>query len=237
MNDRDLSQYEVVREDFFSDFNGIQLNFNKGRMYINNYCLSKFPDEDYVRILINQETKSLVIKPYKEKVRASYSWCGGKNKRKARRVKCLPLFYMIYKMMQWDINARYRITGEIEESSDERIIYFDLEEAVCFICEPGTKHRLNTHNIDGDIGKDIYTDSISTKTIGKTRYRMQMPSEWEKHYGMPIMDFDNRQDIKTFGNMAVFDVEFELNKEAIKITQETKGKEEKEAEGESAYEE
>ena len=28
MNDRDLSQYEVVREDFISDADGVQLNFN-----------------------------------------------------------------------------------------------------------------------------------------------------------------------------------------------------------------
>lgn len=196
MNDRDLSQYEVVREDFISDTDEVQLNFNRGRIYINNYGLSKFPDEDYVRILINQETRSLVIKPYKEKVRASYCWCGGKLKRKTRHVKCLPLFYQIYKMMQWDINARYRITGEIEDSGGERIIYFDLDEAICFIREAV-----------------VYNNAAGTGAIGGTpKYHMKMPSEWENHYGMPVMDFDKRQDIQTFGNMVVFDVAFELNK-------------------------
>ncbi len=237
MNDRDLSQYEVVRENFISDADEVHLNFNKGRIYINNYGLSKFPDEDYVRILINQETKSLVIKPYKEKVRASYCWCGGKNKRKARHVKCLPLFYMIYKMMQWDINARYRITGEIEESSEEKIIYFDLEDAVCFVCEPGTKYNFDTHTADVDRGKYICTDGLTEKTTIKTRYHMQMPTEWEKHYGMPVMDFENRHDVKTFGNMVVFDVGFELNKEVMKMVKAAKEKEEMVAKGENAYEE
>lgn len=204
MNDRDLSQYEVVREDFISDADGVQLNFNKGRMYINNYGLSKFPEEDYVRILINQETRNLVIKPYKEKVRASYCWCGGKLKRKPRRVKCLPLFYQIYKMMQWDINARYRIAGEIEDSGEEKIIFFDLDDAICFVRETGANNTI-----------------VGVCENGRTpKYHMQMPSEWEKHYGMLVMDFDNRQDVKTFGNMAVFDVTFELNREMVRAVNE-----------------
>ena len=49
---------------------------------------------------------------------------------------------------------------------------------------------------------------------------MQMPSEWEKHYGMPVMDYDTRQDVKTFGNMAVFDVTLELNREMVKTVNE-----------------
>ena len=204
MNDRDLSQYEVVREDFISDADGVQLNFNKGRMYINNYGLSKFPEEDYARILINKETRSLVIKPYKEKVRASYCWCGGKLKRKPRRVKCLPLFYQIYKMMQWDINARYRITGEIEDSGEEKIIFFDLDDAICFVRETASDNN-----------------AAGTTENGRTpQYHMQMPSEWEKHYGMPVMDYDTRQDVKTFGDMAVFDVTFELNKEIVRTENE-----------------
>ena len=223
MNDRDLSQYEVVREDFIFDADGVQLNFNKGRMYINNYGLSKFPEEDYARILINQETRNLVIKPYKEKVRASYCWCGGKLKRRARHVKCLPLFYQIYKMMQWDINARYRITGEIEDSGEERIIYFDLDEAICFVRETASYN-----NVTGANGES-------------PKYHMQMPSEWEKHFGMPVMDFDNRQDVKIFGNMAVFDVTFELKKEMVRtIAEKTEpGKEEiveNDVKEENAYE-
>ena len=197
MNDRDLSNYEVVRKDFISDPEEVYLNFSKGKIYVNSYGVKQFPDEDYIRILINQETRSLVIKPYKEKVRASFCWCGGKIKRKNRQVKCLPLFYQVYKMMNWDINARYRITGSIEESEEERIIYFDLDEAVCFISEP------------------MYVENgIRPKS------RIQMPQEWEKHYGMPVMDFDERHDIKTFGNMAVFDVEFEMDRELIKTAKE-----------------
>ena len=68
MNDRDLSNYEVVRKDFISDPEEVYLNFSKGKIYVNSYGVKQFPDEDYIRILINQETRSLVIKPYKEKV-------------------------------------------------------------------------------------------------------------------------------------------------------------------------
>lgn len=221
---KDLSGYEVVREDYIADPETVLLNLNKGRIYINSYGLSRFPDEDYVRILINDELKSLVIKPYKEKVRASYRWCGGKDKRKARHVRCLPLFYLIYKMMQWDINARYRITGEIEEANGERVIYFDLEDAVCFLKE--TEGESEEHK-DGQNGEDDIRwkkgSEDKNHNSEKPRYRMQMPKEWEKHYGMPIMDFENRKDIRTFQDMAVFDVEFEQSKEIAEKVKERSG--------------
>ena len=222
---RDLSRYRVVRQEFISNPDEIQLTFNQGRIYINDYGLRQFPEEDYVRVLIDENTKSLVIRPYKKKVRASFCWCGGVKRRKARHVKCLPLFYLIFKMMQWDINARYRITGNIEDSGEDRIIYFDLRDAICFIREP--RIAGNGKGADGnrtDDRTDINDPGGSGRLSNEqNRYNMQMPQEWEKHYGMPVMDYDNRKDIKTFDNMAVFDVEFANMKPDRKIIEHNDG--------------
>ena len=223
---RDLSRYRVVRQEFISNSDEIQLTFNQGRIYINDYGLRQFPEEDYVRVLIDENTKSLVIRPYKKKVRASFCWCGGLKRRKARHVKCLPLFYLIFKMMQWDINARYRITGNIEDSGEDRIIYFDLRDAICFIREP---YKRTNDNGSGD-NKTEGNKTESNDSCGsgstlyeKTSYHMQMPQEWETHYGMPVMDYDNRKDIKTFDNMAVFDVDFANMKPDRKIIEHNDG--------------
>lgn len=214
INQRDLSHYRVIRQEFISNPEEVQLTFNQGRLYINEYGLKQFPDKDYVRILIDEKTKSLVIRPYQNKVRASFCWCGGLKSRKARRVKCLPLFYLIFKMMQWDINARYRITGNIEDSGEDRIIYFDLKDAVCFIREPEMAGIGKGSDSNGTDDRADINDSGGPRSLfyEKNRYHMQMPKEWEAHYGMPLMEYDNREDIKTFDNMAVFDVDF-INRE------------------------
>ena len=40
-------QCEVVRQDFFVTQDEPQLTFNQGRMYVNNYCMKEFTEENY----------------------------------------------------------------------------------------------------------------------------------------------------------------------------------------------
>lgn len=188
----DLSNYQVVRQEFGMSQEVIQVTFNQGRLYVNNYTLSQFPEEDYIQVLVDEDTKSMVIKPSVKKKRDSFKWSGGLNKRKARRIGCKPLYYLVYRLMEWDINCRYRIDGEIEDYGEQKVIFVDLRDAICFKRED-----------DGN-------------------KRMQMPEEWLKSFGMPYMDYKNRQDIKTFEDMAVFDVQMDMVSGAKKKMEELK---------------
>ena len=171
----ELTGYQVVRHEYGSDQDVVQVSFNRGYMYVNSYGLARFPEEDYIQVLVDEDTRSMVIKPLVKKKRDSFKWSGGIKKRKPRHIGCMPLFYMVYRMMEWDIQARYRITGEIEDYGEQKVIFLDLTSAVCFVREGG-------------------------------RSRMLMAEEWLKNFGLPYMDYENRQDIKIFEDMAVFDV-------------------------------
>lgn len=206
---RDLSGYQVVRQEFVTSCDDVLITFNRGRFYINSYGLRQFPEKDYIQILVDEDTKSMVIKPSVNKKRDSFVWAGGMKKRKPRHIKCIPLFYLIFRMMNWDISARYQIRGNIEDYGEEEVIFVDFRDAICF----------------------IRSDS-SAENGGREKYQMQMPAEWEKTFGMPVMEYAHRQDIKTFNDMAVFDVEIELNqrkKEKMEMLSEQK--EAKEDEG------
>ena len=152
-------------------------------MYINSYGLSLFPDEDYIRVLVDDVAFGLVIEPYAVKKKDSFRWCGGVKKRKPRHMGCLPLYYLVYRMMKWDIDARYRITGEIEEDGNKRVLYFRLKKAQCF----------------KDTGK---VDENGRKII-----KHWVPEDWGTSFGLPVAEYEEREDIKTFGDVAVFDVE------------------------------
>ena len=182
----------MVPQDYIPSQETIQLTFNKGRMYINSYGLSLFPDEDYIRVLVDDVAKGLVIEPYAEKKKDSFRWCGGSKKRKPRHMGCLPLYYLLFRMMKWDMEARYRITGEIEENGNQRTLYFRLKNAQCF----------------QDTGK---VDENGRKII-----KHSMPEDWGHRYGMPVAQFEGREDIKTFDDMAVFEVELPYRRKPVK---------------------
>lgn len=128
----DTQKYEVVRQDYFFSLEEPQFTFKNGKAYINAFGLRLYPDKDYIQILINKEEKTLIVKPFQEKVKDSFRWSAGK-KRQPRHMRCVPLFYMVYQMMGWNINARYRTTGFQQQRGKESVLYFDLKEAICYM--------------------------------------------------------------------------------------------------------
>lgn len=197
VKNRDLSRYQVVRQEFITNPDEVQITFNRGRLYINSFGLRQFPEEDYIQVLVDEDTQSAVIKPSVKKKRDSFLWCGGLNKRKPRHVSCVPLCYLIFRMMNWDWNSRYRITGEIEDYGEERVIFLDLRSAVCF---------MRTETGDGNSGRAV----------------IKMPQNWSDSFGMPYEDYSKRQDVKVFDDVAVFDVELLMKREKIDRMRELK---------------
>lgn len=128
----DMQKYEVVRQDYFFSMEEPQFTFKNGKAYINAFGLRLYPDMDYIQILIDKEEKTMIVKPFREKVKDSFRWSAGK-KRQPRHMRCVPLYYMVYQMMGWNVNARYRITGYQHERGKESVLYFDLKEAICYV--------------------------------------------------------------------------------------------------------
>ena len=186
----DLSNYQVVRQDYVPGFDEPQLTFNNGKIYINSYGLSLFPEDDYVRILVDDKTKSIVIEPGNRKRKDSFKWAGGSKKRRPRHKQCRPLYYLIYRMMSWDVDIRYRITGTLEDHGEKQVLYFDLSDANAFK-RTGQKD---------ENGREII--------------RQCFPSDWLESYGLPLMNHDTRNDIQTFDDVAIFQVELEADRMA-----------------------
>ena len=66
--------YQVVRQEFFAHVNEPAVTFNNYKFYGNAACLRKFPDTDFVQVLINRERKLLVLRPCREEERDAFPW-------------------------------------------------------------------------------------------------------------------------------------------------------------------
>lgn len=128
-----LSEFEVIRQEYIFSQEMPMVTFRKGRIHVNRYALNLFPEYDYIQLLIKRETKEFVICPVKKGTKDSFRWAGGQN-RNPRHIKCTPLYYLLFQMMDWDMDCRYRICGtEEEEQSGGKAIYFHLTDAVRYM--------------------------------------------------------------------------------------------------------
>ena len=67
--------YQVVRREFFAHINEPSVTFNNYKFYVNTACLNRFPQVDYVQVLVNQESRILAICPCRAEDRDACAWC------------------------------------------------------------------------------------------------------------------------------------------------------------------
>ena len=55
----DFDGYQVVRREFFAHTYEPSLTFNNYKAYVNVACLNKFPNNNFVQVLVNQDRRIL----------------------------------------------------------------------------------------------------------------------------------------------------------------------------------
>ena len=73
--DFDFDGFQVVRREFFAHLAEPAVTFNNCRFYVNSACLNKFPDTNFVQVLVNRNTKIMALRPCAENARDSFAWC------------------------------------------------------------------------------------------------------------------------------------------------------------------
>ena len=104
--------YQVVRGEFFAHTFEPSITFCGSKLYVNMACLNKLPTVEYIQILVNQDTKKLVIRPCREDEKDSFRWCSNTAKRKPKQVICRVFFAKLAEMMNWDSSYRYKLMGK-----------------------------------------------------------------------------------------------------------------------------
>lgn len=70
----DLSEYEIVRPEFFAHIKEPALTVNVDKIGVNTACVRLMPDVEYVQILVNRKEKKLLLKPCDEIEITGYRW-------------------------------------------------------------------------------------------------------------------------------------------------------------------
>ena len=162
--------YQVVRREFFSHIYEPSVRFNGNSLMFNAACLRKLPNATHVQVLINQETKTLVVKAADESV-DNFRWCNvdaKTGKHKPREGKGV-IVYKTFDIMGWNPNYRYKVIGHVMSVRGETIILFKLEDKETYL-------PIEV-NPDG-----------TTKKMGR---KAHFPAAWKDSFGLPVEEYEN----------------------------------------------
>lgn len=183
--DKDFSYegYQVVRGEFFAHTREPGLNFSDCKVNFNTACLRRLPEVDYVQFLVNQNTKTLAIRPCTEDAKDSFLWCNcSSDKKKPRQITCRMFFAKLADLMGWSPVNRYKLLGKIISNGYEYLIIFDLSAAEVYprITREGQKPRISRTPI--------------------------FPKEWQNQFGLPVEEHKKLLQVNIFDGFTIFSV-------------------------------
>ena len=121
--------YQVVRRELFAHLREPAVVIRRDSVTFNTACIAGLEDAVYIQILVNQENKRMVVRKCKENDKDALRWCVAKpDKRKSRKMTNKIFSAMMYEMMGWNLDCRYKILGHKISFEGETIYVFDLME-------------------------------------------------------------------------------------------------------------
>lgn len=179
----DFNGFQVVRREFFAHLRDPSICFNNYKLYVNSACLSRFPDTDYVQVLINQDAKVLALMPSQEGEKDSFQWCrDAKGKRTAKQVSCKLFFAKIVDLMGWNPNYRYKLLGKEIKANGSHLIAFDLTAT------------------------EVYPRSVSDDGKVKSSRIPVYPEGWKNQFGLSYDEHQQYMKVNVFDGYAVISV-------------------------------
>lgn len=156
--------YEVLRREFVSHVFDAACTFRSDSISFNSAAINKMEDSDYINILINKKSKVMIIRACHQDDPDSIKWCSRKRdtgKRVSKKITCRTFASMMYDMMGWSSENRYKIQATIIRTQEEILLVFNL-------C-----------NVEIYVPRKVLDDGT---VKNKTPY---YPSDWKESFGLP----------------------------------------------------
>ena len=204
--------YQVVRRELFAHLREPAVVIRRDSVTFNTACIAGLEDAVYIQILVNQDNKRMVVRKCEENDKDALRWCVAKpDKRKSRKMTNKIFSAMMYEMMGWNLDCRYKILGHKITFEDETIYVFDLMETEIFLDIKGKRSKKDTEsqttieNVSNEETASSDTDTERSVEEIKRKNRIPFyPKEWKDSFGLPVEEHRKALDINMLDGYAEF---------------------------------
>ena len=205
--------YQVVRRELFAHLMEPAVVIRRDSVTFNTACIAGLEDAVYIQILVNQDSKRMVVRKCEENDKDALRWCVAKpDKRKSRKMTNKIFSAMMYEMMGWNLDCRYKILGHKITFEDETIYVFDLMETEIFLDIKGKRAKKDTesqfttdkaNNIE-ETASNSTDNERSVEEIKRKNRIPFYPKEWKDSFGLPVEEHRKALEINMLDGYAEF---------------------------------
>ena len=205
--------YQVVRRELFPHLREPAVVIRRDSVTFNTACIAGLEDAVYIQILVNQDNKRMVVRKCEENDKDALRWCVAKpDKRKSRKMTNKIFSAMMYEMMGWNLDCRYKILGHKITFEDETIYVFDLMETEIFLDIKGKRAKKDTESQSTTESANNIEETVSSNTDNersaeeiKRKNRIPFyPKEWKDSFGLPVEEHRKALEINMLDGYAEF---------------------------------
>ena len=187
--------YQVVRRELFAHLREPAVVIRRDSVTFNTACIAGLEDAVYIQILVNQDNKRMVVRKCEENDKDALRWCIEKSdKRKSRKMSNKLFSAMMYDMMGWNTDCRYKILGHKITHEDETMYIFDLLETEIFMYTK-RKKKANPDSLEKkeelvtaetDQTPEQNQEEIAAKVARKLNRIPFYPKDWKDSFGLSV---------------------------------------------------
>ena len=187
--------YQVVRRELFAHLREPAVVIRRDSVTFNTACIAGLEDAVYIQILVNQDNKRMVVRKCEENDKDALRWCIEKpDKRKSRKMSNKLFSAMMYDMMGWNTDCRYKILGHKITHEDETMYIFDLLETEIFM-DTKRKKKANPDSMEKkeklvtaetDQTPEQNQEEIAAKVARKLNRIPFYPKNWKDSFGLSV---------------------------------------------------
>lgn len=187
--------YQVVRRELFAHLREPAVVIRRDSVTFNTACITGLEDAVYIQILVNQDNKRMVVRKCEENDKDALRWCIEKpDKRKSRKMSNKLFSAMMYDMMGWNTDCRYKILGHKITHEDETMYIFDLLETEIFM-DTKRKKKANPDSLEKkeelvtaetDQTPEQNQEEIAAKVARKLNRIPFYPKDWKDSFGLSV---------------------------------------------------
>ena len=199
--------YQVVRRELFAHLREPAVVIRRDSVTFNTACIAGLEDAVYIQILVNQDNKRMVVRKCEENDKDALRWCVAKpDKRKSRKMTNKIFSAMMYEMMGWNLDCRYKILGHKITFEDETIYVFDLMETEIFLDIKRKKAKKDTESQSTTENANNIEETASSDTEEiKRKNRIPFyPKERKDSFGLPVEEHRKALEINMLDGYAEF---------------------------------
>ncbi len=184
--DFDMRGFEITRTEFFDSTTRPYITFHDKKVKFSMACVRKFGKSNHVELLVNPKDGRLAVRTTDKGNRQCVQCSRVSNGiYYPKEIAASAYFHILYQLFGWNLNFKYRISGQLYQKGNELVYIFNTKDGEVFI-KPSIFDSETKQVEDDFLAKPLST--LGTKIHA-------IPQEWTRSFGQTF--YEHRHDSGT----------------------------------------